>query len=235
MKKTVDYEINWSDYSSKSVLDLDDCHIFKFTLTDYNKIKNQYRDVLSIDEIDKSYRFKQKDDTKRYIIGKYFTRILLANRLAIEPSEIIFSETKNKKPTISNTNFNISHSGNLILIALSNVEVGIDVEFINPHFAYESLLTHCFRPSELLYINNFYDFYTFWTKKEAIIKATGEGLVDNLHEIDCSTNLVVRLNKKYQITTAYIDENYVYSLANTDNFNKIQYWNYVFFKNHSNK
>ncbi len=224
-KEIVNFKINWIKYTGKEELNLDNCHIFKFNLKVYKDIESQYEMILSKNELHKASLFLLQKDSERYIIGKYFTRLLLANQLGIKPSEVTFIEIKNKKPAIANVNFNISHSGDLVLIALSNSAIGIDVEFVNANFNFEKLLTQCFKPSELLHIHSVSDFYVFWTRKEAIIKATGEGLVDDLQEIDCSQNRIFRQKKTYFLHSAYVDKNHIYSIAYTGDVKNLVFWN----------
>lgn len=226
MLKAVDNKIKWYNYNNTIISKFDDCHIFKFELNVYEEIENKYQTILSQNEIAKADLFKQRDDKKKYVIGKYFTRILLANKLGIKAPDIVFFETGNKKPATNYIHFNISHSGNLVLVAISKSPIGIDVEFVNPKFDFQNLLNECFISSELLQVNSSSDFYRFWTKKEAIIKATGEGLIDDLHDIDCSQNIVLRHNNKYQIATGYADENHICSLAYTNEIKNLHYWSY---------
>ena len=153
---------------------------------------------------------------KRYIIGKFYLRIILSKIVLIKPSAIVFSYTKNRKPYLLEHEFNISHSGNFVVIAISPLPVGIDIEFIKEDFEYHSILNDCFTPLELSQINTVVDFYTFWTRKEAILKATAEGLIDNLQSIDCSTSTVYRNNLKLQLLSSYSDNNYMISLATID-------------------
>ncbi len=228
--KINDIKIDWTKYTSKEKLNLDNCNIFKFNLEVYTQIKSNYKNILSKIELNKAKIFKLQNDSERYIIGKYFTRLLIGDQLGINPAEVSFIEIENKKPATTHINFNISHSGNLVLIALSNSEIGIDVEFINTNFNFESLLTRCFKPSELFHIHNIVDFYVFWTRKEAIIKATGEGLIDDLQEIDCTQQTIFRQNKIYFLNSAYVDENHIYSLAYTGNVKNLKFWNYQNFE-----
>lgn len=224
-RKIVDIKVDWSTYTGKEQLNLDNCHIFKFDLKVYKDIESNYKNVLSKNELNKAKLFKVQKDLERYVIGKYFTRLLVGVQLGIKPCEVTFIEIENKKPATTNINFNISHSGNLILLALSNSVMGIDVECINPSFNFENLLIQCFKPSELLHINSRSDFYVFWTRKEAIIKATGEGLIDDLHDIDCTQNRIFRQKKTYFLHTAYLNEDHIYSLAYTGNVKNLKFWN----------
>ncbi len=223
-REIVNFKINWTKYTGKELLNLENCHIFKFNLKVYKDIESHYESILSKNELNKASLYLVKEDSERYILGKYYTRLLLASQLGTKPSEITFIEIGNKKPATSSVNFNISHSGDLVLIALSNSAIGIDVEFFNSNFDFEKLLPQCFKSSELLHINSVSDFYVFWTRKEAIIKATGEGMVDDLNSIDCSQKTIVRQKKKFFLNSAYVDENHIYSIAYSKDVKNLIFW-----------
>jgi 4'-phosphopantetheinyl transferase len=85
---------------------------------------------------------------------------------------------------ITEIRFNISHSGNWVVIALDSEELGIDIEKINSSFDYAIILTEHFTSSEQSFIHNAENpssaFYFLWTRKEALVKALGRGLQENL-------------------------------------------------------
>lgn len=220
-------EIAWQNYD---YLDLDKniTHIFKIDISIYDKIENQYKGILIDEEIKQSTRFKQEDDRKRYIIGKFFLRQILSKILSMKPSDLIFSYFLNHKPYLSEQEFNISHSGQLIIIAISPFAVGVDVEFINPTFDFQTVLNRCFRTTEQTHIKSGIDFYTFWTRKEALLKATGEGIIDNLHDIDCSKVLFNRKDKNFKLKSFSIDNRHVFSLAYSTECSGFSYWNFEF-------
>ncbi|TCC97255.1 4'-phosphopantetheinyl transferase superfamily protein [Pedobacter hiemivivus] len=224
LKNFIDHPITWRNYTSDSYIDKKCTHIFKISIADFDKIVAHYPTVLRADEIEKAGRFKHIEDAKRYIIGKFFLRTILSKTLGIEPSAILFSHIGNQKPHIAAQHFNISHSGNFTIIAISPLPIGIDIEFIKNDFDFNSLLKVCFTTSELGHIKNAIDFYTFWTRKEAVLKASGEGIIDNLHAIDCSENTVSRAGANYKLTSNQLDESHIISLAINTLCFKNEYW-----------
>lgn len=228
--KVIDFnpsQVEWQDYKSDIELSKEITHIFKINISLYETIKTRYLSVLDQNEITKANRFKNEDDRKRYMIGKYFSRIILSSFLNLNPKDIYFSFTGNKKPYIEGVHFNISHSGRFTIIAISPKPVGIDIEYINEKFDFSTLLNICFKESELNNIHNIVDFYTLWTRKEAILKASGEGLIDNLHEIDCLKNIVKRNHINFSISSNHLEHDHIISLAINALPSNLNYWNYT--------
>ena len=127
--------------------------------------------------------------------------------------------TRYNKPFFSNLDlkFNISHSGNLVLCAISEIfDIGIDVELMN------DIDIENFRNQMTLYEWKKISqgkcrkiaFYEYWTEKEAVLKAIGKGLSVPLKSFEVKNNLVkidnytffiqkVEINKEYKISLAY--------------------------------
>ena len=84
--------------------------------------------------------------------------------------------------------FNLAHSGTWVVLAVSNKSVGIDIELIKPIAEIEEVMKVCFNTIEIEAIknstNSLKSFYKFWTSKEAILKATGQGIATNLLAIN---------------------------------------------------
>jgi 4'-phosphopantetheinyl transferase len=85
---------------------------------------------------------------------------------------------ENGKPYLKDSDmyFNISHSGNYVVLALSKSEVGVDIEKITPYC--DAVALHCFTPPEIEWMRKEGSdeaFYWLWTAKESIMKASGCG------------------------------------------------------------
>jgi len=90
--------------------------------------------------------------------------------------------------------FNLSHSGNLVVLALAHGrEVGIDIELIKPPENLTDLAMRVFSPAELARWQPLpaarqpAAFFTSWTRKEAWLKCIGQGLIDDLSAIEIFT------------------------------------------------
>ncbi|EPY14016.1 4'-phosphopantetheinyl transferase family protein [Paenibacillus alvei] len=119
----------------------------------------------------------------RSILGEILVRVAVCNKLGISNHALIFGKNEYQKPLLlqpADYHFNITHSGEWVVCALSPDPVGIDVERIkrmNLDFdesifskkEYEALL-ECNEEERLEY------FFKLWTLKESYVKAIGKGL-----------------------------------------------------------
>lgn len=107
--------------------------------------------------------------------------------------EIIYNEYK--KPYLKNNSyfFNLSHSNNVTVCALSDKEIGIDIEAITMK---EKIIKKICNENELKQIKNADDFTKIWTKKEAYVKYVGIGLSYGLENVD--TTKLKFTTKKYK-------------------------------------
>ncbi|CAN5897226.1 N/A [soil metagenome] len=144
--------------------------------------------VLSAAEQQRAERFRHAADRRRSVVARGVLRMLLAEALNCVPSELEFAETEHGKPVLHGgrwraPEFNVSHSGDWVLIALSGAgPVGVDVEEIRTVRELEAIATRYFAPAEALAIRSapasrrLAAFFTCWTRKEAFVKALGTGM-----------------------------------------------------------
>ncbi|CAI5451868.1 unnamed protein product [Caenorhabditis angaria] len=144
--------------------------------------------------------FRYKQDSLACIIGRILIRKATCDILEKSWPEITFERTGRGKPYLKNSppnyHFNISHHGDLVVLATENVPVGIDVMRIEKRrseTAEEHImkLKRQFTEQEIETMLGFVTeldrwraFYRIWCLKEAILKATGIGLTDNLRKYD---------------------------------------------------
>ncbi len=86
---------------------------------------------------------------------------------------------KNGKPYADGIYFNISHSGDICMVAVSDKEVGLDVEQIVPR-EWEKLSNRFYTEEERKRVSSLESFLVLWTKKESLIKYLGETLGDTV-------------------------------------------------------
>lgn len=146
--------------------------------------------LLSREERQRADAFRFKKDFHLYVVGKIMTRKVLAAELDILPQDIKFRIDKYKRPYLDllqevYLDFNISHSGEYVVLAVSEKSVGIDIERIKSIDL--NLATDVFHQEELAYLfqkkeGELERFFRLWTLKESFIKAVGEGLSFPLKE-----------------------------------------------------
>ena len=122
----------------------------------------------------KNYR---PDDKKRTLAGRFLLKKMIKE--LYDREELILSINENGKPTLDFCFFNIAHSGDFAVCAVSDFPVGVDIEQIGRFKKREKYLL--FTPRESEYVNERdcdNRFYTLWTRKEAYIKAKGGILAD---------------------------------------------------------
>ena len=156
-------------------------------------------DCLSDDEVQRAKRFYFEKDRNRFVVCHGILRNILGNYLNIEPEQVRFYQGKNGKPSLANgpdkdkLNFNLSHSEGLAIYALTrNREVGVDIEYIRDMPDMEKLAERFFSPRENEVLQILSEgrkkeaFFNCWTRKEAFIKATGDGLSYPLDRFEVS-------------------------------------------------
>ncbi|GAA5818915.1 MAG: 4'-phosphopantetheinyl transferase superfamily protein [Methanobrevibacter sp. CfCl-M3] len=152
-----------------------------------NYLSKEYLEVL-----DKKYLFN-KD---KYLSGggRILLRYILA-KLSIE--DYIISIDDNGKPFLlshPNIHFNISHSGDLVLIGVSDKSIGVDIEKIQD-LDYIGISKHFFHNREYAKISNTDSinvFFKIWTLKESYVKMNGTGLTDlKSFVVDIDKNLIL--------------------------------------------
>lgn len=198
--------------------------------------------LLTPAELDRANRYLQLKDKVRFIISRAGLRIILGNYLHLPPMEITFALGENKKPYIDKSaakkiNYNVSHAGNCILIAISESPVGADVEFINRTFDYWSIVDDFFNIDEVAYVreaSSIERFYKVWTRKEAITKGTGKGLDENMkmipgtdgaHEVDAH---MIHSSCGWAVNSFMINNDYAASIAMDNKVTELRFFHFDF-------
>jgi 4'-phosphopantetheinyl transferase len=156
------------------------------------------KSLLTEDEIIRAERFHFEKDKKHYIVARALLRKLLAAYLGTTAGELRFNYAEKGKPALAGVensllNFNLAHSHAKAIYAFSRGrELGVDLEFIRKDFGSEEIAERFFSPGEIAALKNVPPeltkeaFFHCWTRKEAYIKARGEGLSMPLDVFDVS-------------------------------------------------
>lgn len=187
--------LEWSrvcDYNLSNHFDL-----WRIYIPDHRDSIDKDYDLLLKEEQEKSETFLKEEDRVRYILSRIYVRKLLAKYLNTETTELEFKYSEQNKPILENypmLNFNISHSGDYIILGFANKwSVGVDIELMNTHVDLYNMIINCMSSTEVSMILNSEMprkmFYKYWTRKEALLKGVGIGLTDRLKDISCSDGL----------------------------------------------
>jgi len=171
-------------------------HIWSIALSSLTDIAD-LESVLSNEERVEAGRFRFEIDQRRSVISRGMLRVILGKYLDIQPQEIKFSYNPHDKPLLQFPNmkgklwFNVSHSKDYIVYVLTRAnEIGVDIEYINLAFATKEIASQFFSLAEIKAFNELpialqpQAFFSCWTRKEAFIKAVGEGLSYSLKDFD---------------------------------------------------
>lgn len=147
--------------------------------------------TLSPEEIRRAERFRFDQHRRRFVAARGILRNLLGRYLGLPAAQLSFSYNPQGKPylaglpssAIPTLFFNLSHSHDLALYAFSKeLELGVDLEQIKPQTESLQIASRYFAPGEYATLQalpseeKMAAFYTFWTLKEAYVKAQGVGL-----------------------------------------------------------
>lgn len=135
-------------------------------------------------------RLRSEESRRRTIAGELLARRLIAQQYGISPDCISFGRTERGKPFAIGlpVEFSVSHSGELVLCAVSDKPVGADIQRIRP--VNDRLIARVCTEKELLFVTDkrlseqekTKRFFRIWTGKEAYFKFTGTGITD-LHAV----------------------------------------------------
>jgi 4'-phosphopantetheinyl transferase len=174
-------------------------HVWSVSL-DLSLIQNEnLAGILSTDELARAGRFRFERDQKRFIVARGMLRKILGSYLEKDPHELRFDYTSHGKPVLATKagydtlRFNLSHSGEFALFAITNgLNIGIDIERVRYDLDVMQIAKNYFSQGEISWLESVHKnewpgaFFQYWTRKEAFIKATGEGISFPMDQCDVS-------------------------------------------------
>ena len=174
-------------------------HVFCASLDQPCPEMERFAESLSKDERQRAARFHFERDKNRFVTGRGILREILGWLLGAEPCELVFSQGFHGKPRLAKPvagsflHFNRAHCDSLAVYAISPTsEVGIDLEGIRPVLETEDIVARFFSEREraqwlsLPSGGRAEAFFNCWTRKEAYLKATGEGIAHSLPQVEVS-------------------------------------------------
>jgi 4'-phosphopantetheinyl transferase len=158
-----------------------------------------FASLLAADERARADRFHFERDRRRFAVGRGLLRTLLGRMLDVSPREIAFSYGTRGKPALAwpmgtGLEFNLSHSHGLALVATTwGRAIGVDLEYRRAELDVLGLASRYFTPEELSQIERQPSaeaqraaFFRGWARKEAFLKARGDGLWVGLDQFEVS-------------------------------------------------
>jgi 4'-phosphopantetheinyl transferase len=208
-------------------------------------------EALTLEDRARADRFRFESDRRRFCVARASMRIVLARYLKLKPSRLQIELGDYGKPFFADAKasqglrFNLSHSNQIALMAVTrDREVGIDVEYMRHDFATNEVADHFFSPAEVQQFRSTpsemktQSFFNGWTRKEAYIKARGEGLSCPLDQFDVS----IRPDERPMLLNSRVDpddvsrwafqnlhagEGYAAALAVEGQYSRLVLWDFA--------
>jgi 4'-phosphopantetheinyl transferase len=174
------------------------CHVWWARPTD---VRPEHEDVLADADLERYQRLHRADDRQRSVAAMVVARLVLGAAVGVPPARLVIDRACREcggphgKPRLADTpdlHFSVSHAADCIAVAIRrDGPVGIDIEEVGPWAAADlddvAQLTLATEERAVLarqpLSTRALAYTTYWTRKEAAVKATGEGLAAALDEL----------------------------------------------------
>lgn len=225
------------------LIDIHTAHFWRVLLTDFFPQENDYAHLLNSEELARANRFRFPQHRQRFVIARGMLRQILSQYTGILPQDIHFSYGEKGKPylqdTIFNLQFNVSHSGDVAVYALTTeAEIGIDIQKIEEKFE-EGIAERYFSKEEYAELQTLNEserllgFYQLWAYKEALIKAAGAGIYIPLGDFSVKLQessqwvFLAYDNQRYYLEKMTINPDYCSAFATPQQVEKKLYWEWT--------
>ena len=191
-----------SQNAGNMIMDNSEVHVWRASLDRNESMMFRIYQTLAPDERSRAAKFHFQKDRGRFVIRRGLLRAILGLYLDLEPGRLKFVYGPNGKPALASEtggdrlHFNLTHSQGLALFAVTyGRELGIDLEHLAPHVALEEIAETFFSSEEVKALSALprneqqRGILVSWTRKEAYLKATGDGLSVPLDEVQESSGL----------------------------------------------
>lgn len=176
---------DWLAPAQLTALNVDDIHVWLFPLNTTPPSIKRFYPLLDDGEKERSERFVHFMQRKRFIAAHGFMRSVLAMYVRQPADGLQFDTGDHGKPFMihhTSLHFNLSHSQDMAVLAVARQDIGIDVECINRKNDWQKIMQRFYTESEQKKILSLPEmlqqraFIEVWTRKEAHMKVTGQGL-----------------------------------------------------------
>lgn len=195
-------EVSWEEWQSRAEsprLGADELHLWRVRLDQPAEVYHACLDTLTPDESEKAARFRFDRHRQQFVVSRGALRSVLGHYLDRPARQLRFAYSPFGKPEVEGEEgrdclrFNLSHAEGVALIALTRGrEVGVDVENVREEFPGMEIAERFFSGREVETLRAMPEgaraaaFFGYWTRKEAYIKALGEGLSHPLRQFSVS-------------------------------------------------
>ncbi len=217
---------------------------------------DKMRSYLSPIEVERAAHFSFQKDRERYIAAHGILREIIGRYTNKNPACLQFIHNAYGKPFLSLDDnlfilsFNLSHSHDLAVYAFAlKRKIGIDIEFIRSDVVKDSTAEYSFSSCEVAQLRSLpatsqtKAFFNCWTRKEAFIKAKGEGLSIPLNQFDVSlipdkpacllrTEWDTNEAKRWSLSDLNVNKEYAAAVAVEGHDWKLKCWNWSFNGDH---
>jgi 4'-phosphopantetheinyl transferase len=190
--------VSWLAPPELLMLKNNEVHVWRASLEMTPYQLKTMKSILSADELSRAGRYYFQKDRDIFIASRGLLRTILGRYLNMGPEELRFCYGPYGKPSLEVKTqggevlcFNVSHSHGLALFAFAlEREIGVDLEHIRPDISTGDIAAQFFSQRETDALNSLPEnirrkvFFTFWTRKEALLKAEGKGLVHDLNQYE---------------------------------------------------
>lgn len=179
----------WVPADQPVELDFGQVDVWRVSVPDEESIIRKLEAPLASDEKERANRFVVERSRNEFVVTRAILRGLLGKYLGVPPESLKFDYNPKGKPFLASAaanrpiQFSVSHSHGLALLAFAiGFHLGVDVELIRPDFASDEIAERYFSRQEVAELRALpppmrsEGFFLCWTRKEAYIKAKGEGL-----------------------------------------------------------
>ena len=186
--------ISWQAPPSRPVLLSHQVHLWRVSLLHPPLPVDMLWGVLNEEELARAGRYRFERDRRRFVAARGLLRVILARYAGISPAAIRFEYSDYGKPSLPDRPalaFNSTDSGDLMALGVAeNRLLGVDIEQVRDDFGGLEIAERFFSSAEVAVLRALpaheqsRAFFRCWTRKEAFIKAIGEGLSYPLHQFD---------------------------------------------------
>jgi 4'-phosphopantetheinyl transferase len=244
-------ELKWCRTVPRKLIYSNEVHVWRVFL-DLTSVQIDYlQKILSADELTRVSRFHFEKDQKRFIAARGILRKILGHYLDKNPHDIRFEYTRHGKPMLASESgfdtigFNLSHSDEFVLYAVTlDQNIGIDIERIRDDVDMDQISQRFFSQGEISSLKQIQKnkcsevFFQYWTRKEAFLKAMGEGI--SFPMAQCDVSLINEMGLSPVILSGNNEDNscwyvqdlfpyrgYAAALAVEKSGSDILYWHYA--------